>query len=80
MDEKILQPSRTFIDLRGKIAYGDSSQSWSNIRLKRDIVNEFPELKNKKASFSYRMQFYRSYNDLVQAIKLRILLGFLLCF
>lgn len=69
MEGKILQPTRNILDIKGKIAYGDSSQSWSNIRLKKEIVNEFPALKEKRANFSYNLIFYRSYNELEKAIK-----------
>lgn len=69
MEAKILQPSRQVLDVKGKIAYGDSSHSWSNIRLKKEIVDEFPALKEKRAKFSYNMLFYRTYNDLEKALR-----------
>jgi hypothetical protein len=69
MEAKILQPSRNVLDIKGKIAYGDSSRSWSNIRLKKEIVNEFPALKEKRASFSYQMLFYMTYDELEKAIR-----------
>ena len=69
MEPRILQPSRNTLDINGKIAYGDSSRSWSNIRLKKEIVNEFPALKERRANFSYNMLFYRSYNELEKAIR-----------
>jgi len=69
MEQKILQPSRRVIDIKGKIAYGDSSQSWSNIRLKKEIIDEFPVLKEKRAKFSYNMLFYRDYNELEKALR-----------
>ena len=69
MEAKILQPSRNVLDIKGKIAYGDSSQSWSNIRLKKEIVDEFPTLREKSSKFSYNMLFYRNYNELEKAIR-----------
>jgi len=69
MEAKILQPSRNVLDIKGKIAYGDSSRSWSNIRLKKEIVNEFPALKEKRANFSYQMLFYMTYDELEKAIR-----------
>lgn len=69
MESKILQPSRNVLDIKGKIAYGDSSQTWSNIRLKKEIIDEFPALREKRASFSYNLLFYRNYNELEKAIR-----------
>ena len=69
MEAKILQPSRNVLDIKGKIAYGDSSRSWSNIRLKKEIIDEFPILREKRASFSYNMLFYRDFNELEKAIR-----------
>ena len=69
MEPKILQPQRKAININGKIAYGDSSQSWSNIRLKKEIIDEFPVLREKRSNFAYNMQFYRAYNDLEKAIR-----------
>ncbi len=69
MEFKILQPCRDVLDIKGKIAYGDSSKTWSNIRLKKEVVDEFPALKERRANFSYNMLFYRSYNELEKAIR-----------
>ena len=69
MELKVLQPFKSALDITGKIAYGDSSRSWSNIRLKKAIMDEFPSLKEKKAKFSYNMKFYRDYKELEKMIR-----------
>lgn len=69
METKILQPARNTLDIKGKITYGDSSRSWSSIRLKKEIVDEFPVLREKTAKFSYQILFYRSYEELEKAIR-----------
>jgi len=69
METKILQPIKTTLNIKGKIAYGDSSRSWSNIRLKKEVVDEFPALREKQASFSYQMLFYRTYDELEKVVR-----------
>ena len=39
------------------------------LRLKKEIVEEFPALKEKRSKFSYRLMFCRSYEDLMKMIK-----------
>ena len=68
MKRKPLQP-KTIIDIDGKLAYAEGFQSWNVIRLKKEIVDEFPQLKEKRSTFSYRLLFSRTYEDLLNAIK-----------
>ena len=60
---------KTIIDIEGKLAYAEGFQSWNMLRLKKEIVEEFPALKEKRSSFSYRLMFCRSYKDLTKMIK-----------
>jgi len=69
METKILQPCRNVLNIKGKIAYGDSSKTWSNIRLKKEVIDEFPALRERRSNFLYNMLFYRSYNELEKAIR-----------
>ncbi|MBT3577274.1 hypothetical protein HOA55_01985 [archaeon] len=68
MERKPLTP-KTVIDIEGKISYAESFQSWNMLRLKREIVEEFPILKEKRSSFSYRLMFCRSHEDLMKMVK-----------
>ena len=54
MDCKMLIPTNK-IEIKGKISYKESSQAWSIIRLKKQLINEFPELKEKRSKFSYEL-------------------------
>jgi len=49
--------------------YNESKQAWSNIKLKRELINEFPQLKEKRANFFYELVFCRSYEDFDKTLK-----------
>ncbi len=46
-----------------------SSQAWNVIKLKKELFDEFPELKEKRSSFSYSLKFFRSEEELEKAYK-----------
>ena len=50
------------------MSYGESQQAWNLIRLKHDLLKEFPQLKQKREDFVYQMIMHRSYKDLKKAI------------
>ena len=68
MEKKLLIP-RKIINVKRKIHYNESKQAWSNIKLKRELINEFPQLKEKRANFSYELMFCRTLEDLDKALK-----------
>ena len=68
MESKPLIP-RKIINVKGKIHYNESKQAWSNIKLKRELINEFPQLKEKRANFSYELMFCRTAEDFNKVIK-----------
>ena len=66
--EKALIP-RKIIDSIGKLHYNESFQAWNLLRLKKEIVDEFPALKEKRSEFSYKLMFCRSFEDLLKLVK-----------
>lgn len=69
MEWKILQPSKKTINLTGKMFYREAIQAWNTLRIRKEILDEFPALKEKRSAFSYQMIFYRDYADLEKAIR-----------
>lgn len=69
MESKILQPGKKVINLTGKMFYRESIQAWNTLRLKKEIIAEFPALKEKRSSFSYQMIFYSEFDVLEKAIR-----------
>lgn len=68
MERKALAPKK-IIDVEGKLAYAEGFQSWNILRLKKEIVNEFPQLKEKRSNFSYKLIFCRNHEELLNHIK-----------
>lgn len=52
---------------KGKIAYSESAQAWNIIKLKKELFEEFPELKEKRSAFSYSLKFFRDKEELEKA-------------
>jgi hypothetical protein len=48
-------PRRDAVKIKGNLLYNESAQAWSIIRLKKEVLNEFPELKDKRGNFQYTM-------------------------
>ena len=68
MEKRTLIP-RTVIDIEGKLIYNEGFQAWNTIRLKKEIFNDFPQLKEKRSKFSYNMKYFRTYEELLKTIK-----------
>lgn len=65
---KALTP-RSIINILGKLSYSEGAGAWSILRLKKEIIKEFPQLKEKRSKFSYKMKYFRNFYDLENAIK-----------
>ena len=63
MEKKKLTP-RKVVDSEGKIAYSESAQAWNVIKLKKELFDEFPELKEKRSNFSYKLKCFRDEEEL----------------
>ena len=69
MEPRILQPVRKALEVKGRIVYREVDQSWNLITLKRELIAEFPQLREKRSSFSYQMFFYRSYDEFEKVVR-----------
>jgi len=63
---------RTKIDSEGKIAYSESFQAWNTLKLKKELFSEFPQLKEKRSKFSYRLTHFRDSKEFEREIKLMV--------
>lgn len=57
------------ISNEGKIAYNESFQAWNTLHLKKELFPEFPQLKEKRAKFSYKLIYHRDPEELKKTIK-----------
>jgi hypothetical protein len=65
---KTLTP-RTTIDSVGKIAYSESCQAWNVLQLKKELFSEFPQLKEKRSKFGYKLTYCRDPKSFEEQIK-----------
>ena len=66
--KKPLSP-RKIINSEGKMHYNESSQAWSTLNLKKELFEEFPDLKEKRSKFSYQLIYCRDMKELEVMIK-----------
>jgi len=57
-----LQPKDT-IQINGKLSYKESLGSWNVIQLQKEIIDLFPQLREKRSSFGYNMYYSRSFKE-----------------
>jgi len=68
MVKKTLTP-RKIVNSEGKVHYSESNQAWNILKLKKEMFEEFPQLKEKRASFSYQLIYHRDVKEIEQTIK-----------
>jgi hypothetical protein len=69
MEPQILRPQKNKLEINGKLSYLESTHSWSLMNLRKVVVEEFPQLKERVSSFGYKMLFYHDYENLEKFIK-----------
>lgn len=65
---EILKPKHETLNVKGEISYSEGRRAWNLIRLKHDLLKEFPQLKERREKFNYKMVMHRSFEDLKKAI------------
>jgi len=68
MEKKTLAP-REIVNIKGKLLYNESKQAWSNLKFKRELINEFPQLKEKRSAFSYEIMLCKSQEEIENTIQ-----------
>jgi uncharacterized protein Yka (UPF0111/DUF47 family) len=66
--EKLLRPIHETLRVKGELSYSEGNQAWNVIRLKKDLLKEFPQLKEKRKKFSYKIIMHRSFRELKKEI------------
>ena len=69
MEPQILRPKHKTLELRGKMSYSESIRAWNTIRFRKALAQEFSDLQEKRALFSYKAIMYQTYPELEKAIK-----------
>jgi hypothetical protein len=66
---KILKPKHETLEIEGKLSYTEGHRAWNVIRLKNELLQEFPQLKERRKKFGYKLVMHRSFKDLRKEIK-----------
>lgn len=69
MNSQLLRPEKETLEINGKISYRESLRAWNTIRLKKEMINEYPALKNRSDKFGYKLILYRNYAKLEIAMR-----------
>jgi hypothetical protein len=63
---------RKVIESEGKIHYSESFQAWNTLKIKKELFSEFPQLKEKRSKFSYKLVYFRDCKEFEKEIKKKI--------
>lgn len=66
---QIIKPKHETLEITGKMSYGEGNRAWNVIRLKQNILREFPQLKERRKKFAYKMIMHRSFKELKEEIE-----------
>jgi len=69
MNNKTALAPRNKIEINGRLNYCESMHAWGNIRLKKELINEFPQLRERRSKFSFKVGYHRSLQELEKEIK-----------
>ena len=69
MDAQILRPQRNKLEIRAKLSYLESTHYWSLMNLRKAVIEEFPQLKERVSAFGYKMVFYHKHEQLEKFIR-----------
>ncbi len=64
-----VRPSNDKWDIIGNVSYNDGYGAWNVIRLKKEVLREFPQLREKSARIRYKLVFYKNYREFSQELK-----------
>ena len=69
MQAQVLRPAIKTLEIKGRLIYKEANRSWSILRFKKELINEFPQLREVTSKFSYRMTLHRESNALEKDIR-----------
>ena len=67
-EKKIISPIHETLEIEGSLSYSEAQRSWNTIRFKKLLLREFPQLKERREKFGYKMILHRSFKELKKAI------------
>ena len=70
-DVIFLSPGRDVIEVKGRLTYNEGDQAFTNMKIKKEFLLEFPHLKEKNSDFDfvYLMKLHKSFKQLKKEIE-----------
>lgn len=65
----VLTPKPKPLITKGVVSYSESSRARNIIRLKKEIIREFNDLKDRKKEINYKIEYHRNTSRLNRRIK-----------
>ncbi len=65
----VLTPNKEAVIVDGKLFYSEGHQAWNILRLKKEILHEFPQLRDKTDKFGYKMVVHKNHEEARKALK-----------
>ena len=65
---RFLKPRET-LNIAGKLIYKESLGSWNILHLRKEILDIFPQLKERRGKFGYAMYYNRSAEELKKLLE-----------
>jgi hypothetical protein len=63
-----LLPKTKTPEIFGRLFYNEGAGAWHIIRLRKEILQKFPQLKEKSGSFCYKMLMPQDYKEMKQIV------------
>ncbi len=61
MKSQTLRPQKETLEINGKLSYRESLRAWNTIRFKKELMAEFPDLKDRTARVGYNLVLHRDF-------------------
>lgn len=68
-EEILLSPVEETVKIKGKLFYNEGARAWNIIRLKKELLQKYPYLKEKNGNFVYIMKLPRTFKELKEEIE-----------
>jgi len=83
LNNGFLKPEQEVFKIEGSVLYQESAQAWNTIKIKRELLFLFPQLRNKSVPVKYNMLVPRSaeqiriqVEEMIKSDQVPILLSF----
>lgn len=69
IDKQFLKPNQEAFKIEGSVLYQESAQAWNTIKIKRELLFLYPQLRDKRIPVKYSMIVPRSAEEIKKEIE-----------